>query len=184
MKRLLAPALGLAMLCGCSTTVPPATVPAQVAADLTGVLHTLMQIEPLIVLADPTAFTQAQKQAMANDLDNAQKTLATFSAGMPVAAGASVAQQIDGYLNDAVNTLAAVAPSVPVLAPWTPALDAIDAVLPTVETFINSNLPAARPTIAGIPIPTISLMRGKRIARLAMTPDQGRTFLGIPVVHP
>lgn len=176
MRLLFAPALGLLMLCACSSTLPPVTTPAQVAADLTGVVHTLMQIEPLIVLADPTAFTQAQKLAMANDLDNAQKTLATFSAGMPASQGASVAQQIDGYLNDAANTLAAMAPNIPALAKWSPALDAIDALLPVVEAFAGPS------TIAGVPTRTLSMARGVRIH--ALTPDQARQALGIPVVHP
>jgi hypothetical protein len=183
MKRLLAPALGLAMLGACSTATPSVT-PAQVAADLTGVLTTLQQMEPAVVKADPTAFTPQQIAAMTNDLANAQKILAGFTAGMPAASGATEAQEIDGYLNDALNTLAAVAPLVPVLAPWSDAIDAIDAVLPTVETFVNANLPKATTTIAGIPVPTVALARGKRVARLAMTPDQGREFLGIPIVHP
>lgn len=182
MKRLAAPALGLMMLCGCATTNPSVT-PAQVAADLTGVLTTLQQMEPAVVKADPSAFTPQQISAMTNDLANAQKALQGFTAGMPTQPGATLAQQIDGYLNDTVNTLAAVAPLVPVLAPWSDDIDAIDAVLPTVEAFVNTTL-AKPPTIAGVPVPVISLARGKRVSRLALTPDEGRQFLGIPVVHP
>jgi hypothetical protein len=178
MKRLLPPALALAMLFGCASS---AVTPSQVAADLTGLVATLQQMEPIVVAADPGAFTAAQKEAMANDLANAQKVLAQLSAGMPAAAGASLANEIDGYLNDAVNTIAAIAPLVPVLSSWVPTIDAIDAVLPTVEAFVNSNLPSA-PTIAGIPIPSLVKARGARA--VPMTPDQGRQFLGIPIVHP
>jgi hypothetical protein len=182
MKRLLAPALALVLLAGCASS--SAVTPSQVAADLTGLVAELQQMEPVIVAADPGAFTAAQQTAMQNDLINAQKALAGLSAGMPAAAGASIAQTIDAYLNDAVNTIAAVAPEVPALSAWTPAIDAIDAVLPAVETFVNQYLPASATTIAGVPIPTISLARHQRAAHLAMTPDQGRGFLGIPVVHP
>lgn len=174
--------LGIGLLAGCSSTPAPATVPAQVAADLTGILHTLMQIEPLIVLAAPASFTQAQKLAMQNDLDNAVKVLTRLSAGMPAGSGASVVQEIDVYLNDVVNTLAAVSPLVPILAPWSPIIDALDAVLPTIEVFVNRTLPTPMTTIAGVPKFSLRAARGVRMS--PMTADQGRQALGIPVVHP
>lgn len=180
MKRLLAPALAL-MLFGCASS---AITPPQVAADLTGLVATLQQMEPVVVAADPGAFTAAQQAALANDLANAQKALAGFSAGMPAAAGASIAQTIDAYLNDAVDTIAEVVPEDLKLSAWIGPIDAIDAVLPMVETFVNQYLPASATTIAGVPIPTISHARHQRAALVAMTPDQGRAFLGIPLVHP
>jgi hypothetical protein len=166
------------LLASCAPPSPSGGVPPQVIADLTGVTMALLRVEPLIVLRDPAAFTPAQKQTMEADLNRAVVALAKLSTGMPAAAGAGVALEIDGYLNKTVAVLAAVAPFVPILAPFSPALDAIDAVLPGVEAFVNRFFP---PPVTSVAPHSAMMTRSVRIP--AMTPAQGRRVLGIPVVR-
>ena len=147
--------------------------PAQIAADATGIVNELATLLPQIENVAPKAFSQTQLAQITNDISLAQKALANLSAGMPATNGASVAQQIDFYINDAVGALATVAPSIPVLAPYVLPIDAVEAILPGIEAFVNQYLPSS--------VTKASLVR--TAGSLNMTPDQARSQLGIPVVH-
>jgi hypothetical protein len=151
MRKILLATVALLPLAACNPQTAP-TTPSQVVADLQGVVTELATIEPLIVKAAPSALTAAQQATIASDIAQAQSTLTQLQAGLPAATGASVASTIDGYVNDAVGTLATVATSIPVLAPYAVPIDAIDAVLPAAETWINQYLPPATtaPTAAAI----------------------------------
>lgn len=113
--------LAALLLAGCAAA-PPAHIPAQLPADLTGVVMTLLRTQPLIVMAAPAAFTRAERKAMEADLNLAAVALAQLSAGHELAVEIPLARTID--------TLAAVVPFTPALTRWTPVIDAIDAVLP------------------------------------------------------
>lgn len=159
----------LAVLAGCLTTTPPAT-PAQIGADLQGLVTALQSYMPTVYAAAPKAFSQAQQNQIATDLALASKALAVFVPGMPATSAASIAQTIDGYINDAVSVLASVAPGVPALAPYVPVIAAVQAILPTIEAFVNRYLPA-------------SVTTPKAGAMLQpMAPADARKVLGIPVV--
>jgi hypothetical protein len=178
MNRLTLPGLlaGSFLLVSCSSTTPTVT-PAQVAADLTGIVTTLQNIEPLIVAADPAALTAAQQKTLTDDLAYAKAGLATLTAGLPATAGASAASRIDGYVNDVLNTLVFVSSTVPGLQPYAAPIAAIDAVLPEVEAFVNQYLPTSVTNTGARKV------AARMAARSAMTPDQGRRELAIPIVH-
>lgn len=159
MERLLAPALGLWMLCACAIPPPP-TTPAQIPVDLTGIVMTLLRVQPVLVMTSGGAFTLAQRKAMEADLNIATKALARLSAGMPVEQGRRLARDVVLPLDRTMGLLDGVAFE-PRLARWLPVLDAIDAVLPEAEAF------------AGVPVP----VRGRRVP--PMTVQQGRQALGI-----
>lgn len=176
MKHLLrnttAAALAGFALAGCGTTGTPAVTPAQVAADLSGLVTTLTTVIPQIERAAPGALTPSQQTALANDLQNARIALAGFTAGIPASVGASKAQIIDGYIADVLSTAVAVAPP-----PYNTALIAAEVILPEVEMFINQYLPAS------ITQPAAARFASARVGAAAMTPDQARAKLGIPIVH-
>src|ERR1019366_2472489 len=115
----------LLALAGCGTSTTTAVTPAQVAADLSGLVTALTTVIPQLEKAAPNALTPSQQTALANDLTNAQKAIAGFAAGMPASVGASKAQVIDSYLNDIVSTAAAIAPP-----PYNTALIAAEVILP------------------------------------------------------
>jgi hypothetical protein len=137
-------ALSVALLTACSTTTgtPTALTPAQVSADLQGALTALSTVDGLIVAASPNAISAANQKTITAVLTSAQTELAALSATTPASSGASTAATIDGYLNTAVGILASVSSAVPGLSTFSPEIDAVDAVLPAVEAFVNQYLPA------------------------------------------
>jgi hypothetical protein len=169
-RRSLFTAAPLAVLAGCNTTTPPAT-PAQIGADLQGLVTALQSYMPTVYAAAPKAFSQAQQNQIVTDLALADKALAAFVPGMPATSGASIAQTIDGYINDAVCVLASVAPGIPALASYMPFIAAAQAILPTIEAFANQYLPAS-----------VTTPKAGAILR-PMTAADARRVLGIPVVR-
>lgn len=159
--------------CGTGTT---AVTPAQVAADLSGLVTALSTIVPQVEHAAPTALTPSQQTTLANDLANAKAALATFAAGMPAATGASKAQVIDQYINTILATLAPITPP-----PYNVGVIAAEVILPEVEAFVNQYLPVSwTQQVAAMFKPTPAPKVG---AAMAMSPDQARVKLGIPIVH-
>lgn len=170
-RRTLLAASPLAILAACTKNDGTATTPNQVAADVQGVVGALATYAPLIFSAAPKAFSPAQQAQINTDIALAQKGLNAFVPGMPAAAGASVVQTIDTYLNDAVAVLGSVvAPAVPALAPYVPIIAAVQALLPTIEGFVNQYIPAAK---AGAPVRPM----------LPMSVADARAKLGVPVVQ-
>lgn len=144
--------------------------PAQVVADLFGVVQTLQRIEPLVVAADPKLISPAEQLALANDLALAQQALAGFSQGLPATSGASVARQVEGYLNDVVNVLAMV-PNL-----YSAEINAAAVILPIVEVFVNQYLPVGAS-------PTLNLRASaKAKGNAPMPPDLARRTLHITIV--
>jgi hypothetical protein len=160
-------------LAGCTAGSAPVTLtPAQVTTDLQGALTALSTVDGLIVAASPKAISAADQKTITTVLTNAQTQLASLSSATPVAAGASTAATIDGYLNSAVGILASVSSAVPGLSTFSPEIDAVDAVLPAVETFVNQYLPASI---------TASSTGARRVHSTRFTLTQARTMLRIPV---
>jgi hypothetical protein len=156
-------------LAGCTSGSAPTTLtPAQVTADLTGALTALSTVDGLIVAASPNAISATDQKTISTVLANAQTELASLSSTTPAAAGASTAATIDGYLNSAVGILASVSSAVPGLSTFSPEIDAVDAVLPAVEAFVNQYLPA-------------SITSSRRVHSTHFTLARARTMLRIPV---
>lgn len=162
---------GLLLLCACAVSPGiPAVLPAQIPLDLTGAVMILLRIQPVIVMTAAGAFTAAQKHAMETGLNKATRALGTLSAGMPADRGAQLVQEIDAAVDETVGILTGVIPFAPRLAKWLPVIDAVDAVLPDAERFVDERLGLGRPVRTG----------ARRLP--AMTPDQARQALGIRVI--
>jgi hypothetical protein len=160
-------------LAGCTSGSSTKTLtPAQVTTDLTGALTALSTLEGLIVAASPNAISKADQATINTDLTAAQTALASIAETTPAATGASTVATIDGYLNTAVGILAAVSAKVPGLSTFSPEIDAVDAVLPAVETFVNQNLAASI---------TAASTGARRIHSTRFTLAQARAMLRIPV---
>lgn len=177
-RTLAALALPFLLLTACQSTTTAPVTPAQIGADLQGVLTAISTIEPLIVATAPNALTPAQQAKITNDLAQAQATLATLTAGLPAVTGASEAQTVDGYINDAMNALAAVVPLVPALSAFSAPIEAADGVLPVVEGFINQYLPSSMTTVTASATPGF---RPVRVHSTRFTAAQARMVLRIPV---
>jgi hypothetical protein len=172
-RLLIGPVLFLVLSAGsCGTGAIQPPTPAQVVADLTGLVQTLTTVETGVVTADPKALTSAQQTTLTTALANAKAVLTQLNAGLPAPNGASIASQIDGYLNSVVAVLASI-PSA-----YSVELGAASMLLPTVEAFVNQYLPASITASASA---NVLALRAK--AALTMTPDGARVRLGIPIVH-
>jgi hypothetical protein len=183
--RTLSPIAIILALAGCTPGSSPTTLtPAQVATDLTGALTALSTVEGLMVAASPKAISPSDQKTINTVLVNAQSALASLSSTTPAATGASTAAVVDGYLNTAVGILASASSTVPSLAAFAPEIDAVDAVLPAVEAFVNQYQPAPAigTPIGGTPIgvPAAALF-SSRVHSTRFTLAQARTKLRIPV---
>ena len=176
----------LLLLTACLNTPPGTTttlIPAQVTTDLQGGLTALSTIESLILATNPKAISAADQATINTVLANAQSGLATLSATTSAASGASTLATIDGYLNAGVGILANVADNVPGLSNFAPEINAVDALLPTVEAFVNPLLTAAPATVTASASPVVLVVAkyAGRSHSTVYTPDQARVKLRIPV---
>jgi len=178
-------------LMGC-TSLSGALTPAQVVADLSGILPVIQGVEAAVVKAAPNALGTT-KSTIDTVLADAANALGGLTTTLPASTGASKADQIDGWINVAMNDITEVAGFIPSLAPIVLPLTMVEAILPEVEAFINQYLPASMTT----PPPAVALRFAARrtakrlgLARaispatgLPMTADEARAALGIPIVH-
>ena len=180
-------ALSVALLAGCSTGTGTmgAPIPAQITTDLQGGLTALSTLESLILATNPKAISTADQATINAVLADAQSALSTVSATTPAASGASTLSTIDGYLNAGVGILAKVADNVPGLSNFAPEINAVDALLPTVEAFVNPFLAAAPATVsvtASLSPVDAAIARYKGRAHSGkFTPAEARMKLRIPV---
>lgn len=172
-----------ALTAACATS--PETTPAQVVADLTGAVGTLRRIAPLVFAADPRAVSAAEQQRILGDLTSAKDALGGLNTAVPAQAGASEADRIDGWINLAMDDLAFVTPAaataIPALAPFVMPIQALDAILPEIEAFVNRYLPTSMTKAAGR---RDAGRRAKALGPARYTPDEARATLNIPIVHP
>jgi hypothetical protein len=184
MRRTFLTASPALLVAACNGTTTQTLTPAQVAADLQGALSSLSTVEGLIVAVSPNALG-ADKATIDTVLASAQSELATLSGTTPVGTGASIAQTIDGYLNTGVGILAKVSADVPGLSNFSPEINAVDAILPAVEAFVNQNLPASMtaPTAAlASPLGATITKYAHRTHSTQFTLAQARARLRIPVM--
>jgi len=155
--------VAVALLASCAAR-PASTTPAQIPVDLTGVVTTLLRVQPILVMTNGRSFTLVQRRTMEADLNRARKAVSQLSPGMPVDQGRLLAHEADQAIVETVRILAI--PSTPALARWTPLIDAVDAVLISVEAFTDDGVVGSN----------------RRVP--PMTPEQGRRALGIRTVDP
>jgi hypothetical protein len=146
-----------AALAACAGT---SLTPAVVIADAQSALAALKGILPNLSALIPAA-TLGQ---IGTDITAGQGLASSLSSNLPATSGATVLQQVEGYLNAALTALAGF-PLIP--PPYSTIIQAAAVVLPSIEAWVNSVV--AQPTAAASP----------RVAALArgMTLAQARSVL-------
>lgn len=162
------------LLSACTTA--PTVTPAQVATDAQGIVTALQTYLPLIAVADPNLMTPDMLATIKGDLAQAASLTSQISASTTALTGATTLQQADVYINDALAVLSAVTTAIPgsPLAPYAPIIQAVVALAPVVEAFVNTTLGTVNQTA------TASL-RAKAVAP-RMTPADARGILRIATV--
>lgn len=170
-------AVPLLVLAGTSLTGCAATgmlTDAQVVAVLTGAVTTAKNDLALIITNAPTLISVTAQNAVTTGLATAA-TLLTNLGQTLAPQGASIVAQINGYINAFLNTAATVTPAIvgalPTLAPVALFVQAIDAVAPEIETFVDQYLPAAwtTPTVSArlAEAPRLSMVAKATLAKVA-----------------
>ena len=184
-RTMLRSAMALPILAAACATTP--TTPAQIIADIQGVITGLQQAAPVVFRLAPKLLSAADQATVAQDLALAAEFAGGLSTGIPAARSANTVLAVERYLNGALQALAVVTPAVvaafPELAPASMAIQAAVVLLPVLETFVS-----------GFIGPAPSLARASVTARgVAIATDQGmsiaqaqaaaRLTLHIPVVR-
>jgi hypothetical protein len=126
-----------AILAACSTTsTPSSTVPAQIIADTSGALQGILNVIPALVT--DKVLTQAQATPLLTAVQEAMTYLAGVGPDTPAQAGATVLAQVAGYVNTALGILT----SLPIPSPYSVIVIAAAVVVPELEAYIASVLPA------------------------------------------
>ena len=167
-------ALGLAA-CQLPGGVPvtPAAIVGQIATATAGLGGMLKQLEA----AYPTLVPAPIAAQIATDIADAEAAAKTLGAGMPAASGASVVQQIDGYLNAVFGTLAAPPVNGLIPAPFNEAVAAVSILLPGFEAFVNQYLPASATKAPFSPRAAVVLARARAGAPKVQTTAQAMAVL-------
>lgn len=148
-----------ASLAACANgALTPALVVSDAQAITNGLATALPQIAAVpAVASNPTALATITKAE--GYVKQAQAALAGLSANLPAQQGATILATVEGYLNaalDAATAIQGLPPNVQTI------IDAVAAILPVVEAFVNTTLGTIVPAAA---------------RPVKMTPDQARAVL-------
>lgn len=138
--------------CAPGTTPGAPTIPAQILADVQGLVPVIQETISVILAENPAAIpaaTQAKLTALETAAASALNTLSTISPAN--LATATQLQAIDAYLNTAIAAVNAALPAIvtafPSLAPYVPLAAAAGVLITTVlEPYINSIITQAQTT--------------------------------------
>jgi len=177
------PLFGVATLAaGCTAfTSPNSTVPAQIVADVNGVVKFLSDGLPTIFALLPSGSLSATDQTqILTSINTANALVGGFVAGMPTSAAVSLAQKIEGYVNDTVNLVGPILNRIATdnpnlsskLAPWIAGFDSAAALLPGIEAWINGTFS----------VPVSPSVRSRYTPRVRMDASTARKQLHIPTV--
>ena len=137
------------LLFGCSTTGGGGLTPAQVETDISNAVDALAAGYQALVTANPTLFPLAQQQAVEGALAQASSLLADLMGAADATSMAPIVQQIESQLNIVIS-VAATIPLIP--PPFSTALGAAAILLPIIEVWLNSVLPASAKVANGAEI--------------------------------
>src|SRR5215469_12516700 len=122
---------------GCNNAVP--VVPAQIVTDLNNGVNALISALMQADTIAPGKISTNTRNTINGYLTAAVSLLTGLSTGMNAMQGAPIVQQVETYINDVIVAAAAI-PLIP--PPFSLALQAAAVVLPFVETWLNSVMPA------------------------------------------
>ncbi len=179
-RRHISRGLGLAAVAPLLAACPAGstTTDAQVLADASGAVSSLNAVVAQFAAIDPKGLDATTLTEIQNGLKIAQGLIASLSTATPAASGASTLAQVDSYLNAGLTAIASVLPvasaAFPALMVAVPIVDAIIALLPGIENWVNPLLTSAAPkAAAALPLR----------ASVAVSPAQARKALGIPTMR-
>jgi hypothetical protein len=153
-------------LVGCAAGSSAATISTQVLADAQGLIAALQAEVPMIGAADPGLMTAAQKATAIADLNQAATVLSGIAATSTAVAGATTLQQVEGYVNFALNLVAGLAS---VSGPYALPIQAVLVLMQGIEAYVNATLGTTA---------TAAALRAHVLAP-AMTPAEARVILGV-----
>jgi hypothetical protein len=126
--------LPVAIAVGCADI--PIT-PAEILTDVSAVISGLSGALSTVEAAAPAAIPAATAQTIQTDLTTAGSVAQNLVAGLPATSGASIVQEVEGYLNDILKVAAAPPLNALIPAPFSTALAAAAVVMPTLEAFVG-----------------------------------------------
>lgn len=139
-----APAAAFIALAGCSTS---GTTPAQIVTDVKNAVSALASSFSTVLAQAPNAVPPATAATITSALAQASSVLGSLSTNLAANVAAPVVQQVEQAINTVISAAAAV-PLIP--APFSTALEAAAIVLPVIEAWVNSILPAPAPAAAAL----------------------------------
>jgi hypothetical protein len=161
------PGVALVGVAGCSASD---TLPAQILADAAGVVNDLLTLVPQVSAAAPSILSASVAATLLKDLNLAKTLLNSLSTSVSASTAATVLQQVEGYVSDALNALAAVIPAAastfPVLTAFVLPIEAVASLLPVLVNFINSQIPppsALKLTDKIATIPTMEVLKARQV---------------------
>ena len=164
----------LSVVAACTTAAPltPAEIVTQATAIGTGLLG---------MISNPTVTAIITKLSggsgilatLTGYLSKAVGAAGTLSANLPATTGASIASQIDGYINAFLTTVDSPPLVGLIPSPFNLALTAATVLLPPIEQFINQYLPASVTTAPTVPVPAPAVVAATRLKFGAIKPAMG-----------
>lgn len=145
-RNLLATAVPLVVLgiAGCSSTT---MTPAQVVTDAQNAISALANAFKAVLAQAPNAVPANTAATINSALAQAASVLGSLSTSLTATQAAPIVQQVESAINTVITAAAAV-PLIP--PPFSLALEAAAVVLPILEAFVNSVLPAPTPAPAAL----------------------------------
>ncbi|MHB1310485.1 MAG: hypothetical protein ACYC3L_00615 [Gemmatimonadaceae bacterium] len=152
-------------MAGCATgTLTPASIVTEaqaVAAGLAGMLKSVTAQYPTLIPASTAA-------TIAADLTLAQSAATTLSSALPAATAASTVKTVEGYVNAVLTTLAGPPINGLIPAPFNMVVSAAAFVLPQLEAFAATYIPALAASPASASAQRLFLASAPPIADTAL----------------
>jgi len=162
-----APSVGLVgIVAACSGTT---TTPAQIVTDVQNAVSALANSFSAVVAQAPNVVPVNTSAQITSALAQASSVLGSLSTNLAANVAAPIVQQVEGALNTVISAASAV-PLIP--PPFSTALAAASIVLPIVEAWLNSVLPATSGAA-----PAMMAARAKMAALAPMSSAQAEATL-------
>jgi hypothetical protein len=166
-RRLLLSTMPAALLAACSTSTTTLT-PAQVVTDAQNAISALANTFSAVLTQAPNAVPTNTSATITSALAQASSVLGSLSTSLTATVAAPIVQRVEQAINTVITAAAAV-PLIP--PPVSTALGAAAIVLPILEAFVNSILPAP----AGAPVAAMAARA--KVATPGMTAPQAEETL-------
>lgn len=160
-------AVGLLAACATPTAVSgSSTIPAQIIADAKGALQGLANVIPALIITVPPVLTAASAAPLTGLVQQGLSFIAGIGPDTAAQTGVTVLARVEGY----ISSVLAVLTVAPIPSPYSLIVIAADVIIPELEAYIASVVPAA----------AAPAKAAARVAGENMTLEQARQTLRIP----